>query len=41
MGQITLTNVTKNFGEVTVIPPMNLTIEDGSFVVFVGPSGCG
>ncbi|SPF77996.1 ABC transporter ATP-binding protein [Pseudoprimorskyibacter insulae] len=41
MGRITLENVTKTFGDVTVIPPLNLTIEDGEFVVFVGPSGCG
>ena len=41
MGQIILENVTKRFGDVTVIPPLNLTIEDGEFAVFVGPSGCG
>src|SRR5690606_22375425 len=41
MGQITLTQVSKSFGEMQVIPPLDLTIEDGSFVVFVGPSGCG
>ncbi|WP_378948782.1 ABC transporter ATP-binding protein [Paracoccus sp. R86501] len=41
MGRITLENVTKRFGEVEVIPPLNLDIEDGEFVVFVGPSGCG
>ncbi|MEO1308839.1 MAG: ABC transporter ATP-binding protein, partial [Pseudomonadota bacterium] len=41
MGQITLQNVRKAFGEVEVIPPLNLAIEDGEFVVFVGPSGCG
>jgi multiple sugar transport system ATP-binding protein len=33
--------VTKSFGDVEVIPPLNLTIEDGEFAVFVGPSGCG
>jgi len=41
MGKISLKNVTKNFGDVQVIPPLNLEIEDGEFVVFVGPSGCG
>ncbi|MDR3470794.1 MAG: ABC transporter ATP-binding protein [Devosia sp.] len=41
MGSIALENVTKSFGTHTVIPPINLTIEDGQFVVFVGPSGCG
>ena len=41
MGHIVLENVEKSFGEVTVIPPLNLEMEDGEFVVFVGPSGCG
>ena len=41
MGSIALENVTKSFGNHTVIPPINLDIEDGQFVVFVGPSGCG
>ena len=41
MGSIALENVTKVFGAHTVIPPINLVIEDGQFVVFVGPSGCG
>jgi len=41
MGKITLKHVNKSFGEVAVIPDINLTIEDGEFVVFVGPSGCG
>ncbi|MEL6680429.1 MAG: ABC transporter ATP-binding protein [Pseudomonadota bacterium] len=41
MGQITLSQVTKSFGDVQVIPPLDLTIEDGEFTVFVGPSGCG
>ena len=41
MGQITLEKVTKSFGDVEVIPPLDLTIEDGEFCVFVGPSGGG
>ncbi|KHF24891.1 sugar ABC transporter ATP-binding protein [Solemya velum gill symbiont] len=41
MGSITLENVTKSFGDVEVIPPLNLEINEGEFVVFVGPSGCG
>lgn len=41
MGRIQLKSVTKKFGDVEVIPPLDLTIEDGEFTVFVGPSGCG
>lgn len=41
MGKIVLNQVQKKFGDVEVIPPLDLTIEDGEFTVFVGPSGCG
>tara|TARA_R110002153_G_scaffold21654_3_gene71999 strand:+ start:1315 stop:2325 length:1011 start_codon:yes stop_codon:yes gene_type:complete len=41
MGSITLQKVTKSFGDVNVIKPLDLEIKDGEFIVFVGPSGCG
>ena len=41
MGRIVLKDVTKSFGQTQVIPPLNLTIDEGEFAVFVGPSGCG
>ncbi|MDA5558518.1 ABC transporter ATP-binding protein [Shimia sp. MMG029] len=41
MGQIQLKQVSKSFGTTEVIPPLDLTIQDGEFTVFVGPSGCG
>ncbi|NDV01598.1 ABC transporter ATP-binding protein [Pseudoroseicyclus tamaricis] len=41
MGRIQLKQVRKTFGDVEVIPPLDLDIDDGEFVVFVGPSGCG
>ena len=41
MGSIRLENVNKTFGDVEVIPSVDLDIKDGEFVVFVGPSGCG
>ena len=41
MGRIQLKKVQKKFGDIEVIPPLDLTVEDGEFTVFVGPSGCG
>ncbi|MCD2178797.1 ABC transporter ATP-binding protein [Rhizobium sp. C1] len=41
MGSIRLNKVSKIFGELKVIPSIDLEIENGEFVVFVGPSGCG
>lgn len=41
MPEIELRNVSKNYGGVTVIKDLSLTMEKGEFVVLVGPSGCG
>ncbi len=36
-----LTNVNKSFGEVQILQEINLEVDEGEFVVFVGLSGCG
>ena len=41
MAGVTLSNITKKYGEVQVIHGIDLEIKDGEFCVFVGPSGCG
>jgi multiple sugar transport system ATP-binding protein len=41
MPQIRFENVWKVFGEHPVIHDLNLEVEDGEFMVFVGQSGCG
>ena len=41
MAKLELKNVRKSFQSLEVIHGINLTVEDGSFTVFVGPSGCG
>ena len=38
MARVEFRNVVKQFGDVEVIPDMNLTIEDGEFVALLGPS---
>lgn len=41
MGDVILRGISKRFGQVQVIPPLDLSIGTGEFIVFVGPSGCG
>ncbi len=41
MARVSLERITKAFDEITVIPALDLDIDDKEFVVLVGPSGCG
>ena len=41
MAEVTLTNITKRFGDFTAVKDLTMCIEDGKFTVLVGPSGCG
>jgi ABC-type sugar transport system ATPase subunit len=41
MAKLELKSVHKSFQSLEVIHGIDLTVEDGSFTVFVGPSGCG
>ncbi|MBK9516602.1 MAG: sn-glycerol-3-phosphate ABC transporter ATP-binding protein UgpC [Anaeromyxobacter sp.] len=41
MAAVVLKDVTKRFGEVSVIEGLDLEVKDREFMVLVGPSGCG
>ncbi|TRL42625.1 ABC transporter ATP-binding protein [Rhizobium straminoryzae] len=41
MADVSLRNVKKQFGALSVIKGVDLEVKDGEFCVFVGPSGCG
>ncbi|MEP7133302.1 MAG: ABC transporter ATP-binding protein [Chloroflexota bacterium] len=41
MAYLTLSNISKQFGDTVVVEDFNLDIEKGEFVSFLGPSGCG
>jgi iron(III) transport system ATP-binding protein len=39
--EVRLRNVSKRYGNVTAVKPLDLTIHAGSLVTLLGPSGCG
>ncbi len=39
MASLTMSGVHKTYGNQPVLHGIDLTVEDGDFVVFVGPSG--
>ncbi|MCI0555685.1 MAG: ABC transporter ATP-binding protein [Anaerolineae bacterium] len=41
MAYLTLTDISKQFGETFAVQDFNLDVEKGEFVSFLGPSGCG
>ncbi len=41
MSKLELRSVSKSFGALEIIPPLDLAIEHGEFCALVGPSGCG
>jgi len=41
MSHLALSDISKQFGENTVVRDFNLDVERGEFVSFLGPSGCG
>ena len=41
VGQITLTSVTKQFGNTVAVDDVSLQVEGGEFFSLLGPSGCG
>ncbi|WP_328463390.1 ABC transporter ATP-binding protein [Actinoplanes sp. NBC_00393] len=41
MPEVTVSNLYKKFGDVTVLHEVDFTIRDGEFFTLLGPSGCG
>jgi ABC-type Fe3+/spermidine/putrescine transport system ATPase subunit len=41
MNKLTLTNLTKAYGNTVVVDQLNLSLRPGEFVSLLGPSGCG
>jgi len=41
VGALTLTGISKKYGDTTVLEPLDLAVEDGEFLTILGPSGSG
>ena len=41
MGHLALKGIRKSYGDTAVVHGVDLEVNDGEFLVFVGPSGCG
>ena len=41
MSSVTIQNVTKSFGNTTVLENFDAVFADGEFITLLGPSGCG
>ena len=38
---ITFSSVSKNFGEISALENINISVNHGEFLALIGPSGCG
>lgn len=41
MADVSITGLTKTYGNFRAVSDMNLHVENGEFLIFLGPSGCG
>ena len=41
MGTVTLRGIRKSYDKLEIIRGIDIEAQDGEFLVFVGPSGCG
>ena len=41
MAELSLRNIAKRYGAVSIVQDLSLDVADGEFIVLVGPSGCG
>src|SRR6186713_3740497 len=41
MASVMYKNISKKFGDLTIIKNLNIEVQDKEFLVLVGPSGCG